>query len=519
MVAGLAAPWFGLHLRRGNSLIGARRAVYRRSQVADKSWLGAVPRDVPLDSLADDSTADRIGGDVGGGIHHFLLPADGWGAAADAKEAVRTRARTRPSSSRAGAARSRPNPPRRRSTPWSSLAHRVEALWQIAYQRLQHRRAGDPPVHPDLGGRRSRQSGGDGAARADRGGPRRPERRLPAAAPGDGRLVRALVLAAHRDIDDRDTPTDRRVAAADAGPVDRRAAGAARPQPGHCAGRTTRRQPDAERRRSSWDELGDAEELDLASPEHGRSTQSLQTHPWLQSSASGSPSSRASSTGTSTSRTVFAQRRLRPAGRKPAVGAAGSDVDALLAEGDPWWELTVKPSQALIAPEAPGDPGAAWYHRSGDRRHHRRRCQWPRSLGPPPSIPHLAGLQPDLYRCFMEQTWRHGRRRGTVGLIHPETHFTDEKAGTASGGDLPAAAPALAVHQRAEALRDRASGAYGVHVYGAARAEPAFLMATSLYHPDTVTRSWITTARARARAEGPRRATGTSGRTRVGSSM
>ena len=28
MVAGLEAPWFGLHLRRGNSLIGARHAVY-----------------------------------------------------------------------------------------------------------------------------------------------------------------------------------------------------------------------------------------------------------------------------------------------------------------------------------------------------------------------------------------------------------------------------------------------------------------------------------------------------------
>ena len=32
MVAGLQAPWFGLHLRRGNSLIGARRATYSRRQ-------------------------------------------------------------------------------------------------------------------------------------------------------------------------------------------------------------------------------------------------------------------------------------------------------------------------------------------------------------------------------------------------------------------------------------------------------------------------------------------------------
>ena len=26
--------------------------------------------------------------------------------------------------------------------------------------------------------------------------------------------------------------------------------------------------------------------------------------------------------------------------------------------------------------------------------------------------PHLAGLQPDLYRCFMEQTWRHQSAAG-----------------------------------------------------------------------------------------------------------
>src|SRR5699024_12360360 len=37
MVAGLSAPWFGLRLRRGNSLIGARRSVYSRSTVKDKT--------------------------------------------------------------------------------------------------------------------------------------------------------------------------------------------------------------------------------------------------------------------------------------------------------------------------------------------------------------------------------------------------------------------------------------------------------------------------------------------------
>ena len=52
MAAGLQAPWFGLHLRRGNSLIGARRAVYTRDQVNSKQWLDMPPTDVPLIDLA-----------------------------------------------------------------------------------------------------------------------------------------------------------------------------------------------------------------------------------------------------------------------------------------------------------------------------------------------------------------------------------------------------------------------------------------------------------------------------------
>jgi hypothetical protein len=135
MVAGLDAPWFGLHLRRGNSLLGARRAVYRRSQVADKSWLTSVPRDLPLTALPGDITADRVGSDLGDGIHHFLLPADGWGAAADAKEAaglvpdavkaLKTwRGSTKKTLTKTQVAE------------LAELANRVETLWQISYRRL-----------------------------------------------------------------------------------------------------------------------------------------------------------------------------------------------------------------------------------------------------------------------------------------------------------------------------------------------------------------------------------------------
>ncbi|KXK60350.1 restriction endonuclease, partial [Micromonospora rosaria] len=77
MHAGLQAPWFGLHLQRGNSLIGCGRKTYTPGQLTDKSWLTSAPAEKPFrDGPIDDGT-----------VHHFLLPADGWGAVAGEKEA------------------------------------------------------------------------------------------------------------------------------------------------------------------------------------------------------------------------------------------------------------------------------------------------------------------------------------------------------------------------------------------------------------------------------------------------
>ena len=88
MASGLQAPWFGLRLRRGNSLIGARRAVYTRAQVNDKSWLKATPTDVPMTGMVEEMGKETVAQQTRGRIHHFLLPAEGWGSAVEAKEAV-----------------------------------------------------------------------------------------------------------------------------------------------------------------------------------------------------------------------------------------------------------------------------------------------------------------------------------------------------------------------------------------------------------------------------------------------
>ncbi|MDY0812396.1 hypothetical protein [Kitasatospora purpeofusca] len=89
MHPGMQAPWFGLHLRRGNSLIGGRRAVFTGEDVGakEKLWLKAkgALAPTPLPFLGEDGkTRQEL---PEGAVHQFLLPAPGWAAVAGEKEA------------------------------------------------------------------------------------------------------------------------------------------------------------------------------------------------------------------------------------------------------------------------------------------------------------------------------------------------------------------------------------------------------------------------------------------------
>ncbi|SCF06411.1 hypothetical protein GA0070607_5085 [Micromonospora coriariae] len=129
MHAGLQAPWFGLHLQRGNSLIGAGRKTYGPKQLADKSWLTTAPKEQPFrDGPIDDGT-----------IHHFLLPADGWGAVAGEKEARELApAETARLKAWRTAMRRTPSAKGKNSQVQrlQALARRVEFLWGLVQQRL-----------------------------------------------------------------------------------------------------------------------------------------------------------------------------------------------------------------------------------------------------------------------------------------------------------------------------------------------------------------------------------------------
>lgn len=476
MVDGLKAPWFGLRLRRGNSLIGARRAVYTQKQVTAKAWLNDTPADVPVSTLVDDMNEGRVGSATSGKIHHFLLPADGWGSAVDAKEAKEL-APDAHAALRAWRNAIRRKPTNAQLKRLTALAHRVETLWQFTLRRLE---IAEAQVSRDItlwhDPRTIRDDGGTVVSRADiEAFLRDPDgayQRL-------RRVMDAWCALWFWPLTDTMTQgvtppmLDEWIEGMEA-TLGRHSE--AKPHRGG-EGAQTLGLP------TRWRNLADAEAVDLGYAGAASSDELEARFPWLRvarevSAAQGFFHWELDFAG------VFARGGFDLQVGNPPWVRPRSDVDALLAEGDPWWQLAVKPTQAQVKAkrdqtlqldgirdllvDGTADVGCTAAF-----------------VGSTINYPHLTGLQPDLYRCFMEQTWSHLSPRGSVALIHPETHFTDEKAGVLR----EATYSRLRRHwQFLNALflfevHDQVS--YGIHVYGSPQV-PDFLMATNLYHPETV---------------------------------
>ncbi|MEU3527226.1 DNA methyltransferase [Streptomyces sp. NPDC038707] len=77
MYPGMRAPWYGLHLHRGNSLVGASRKVYPGQGLSKGGWLKAGDQQKPRVLPFPEKLPGRA-------VHQFLLPALGWGSVAEA---------------------------------------------------------------------------------------------------------------------------------------------------------------------------------------------------------------------------------------------------------------------------------------------------------------------------------------------------------------------------------------------------------------------------------------------------
>ena len=480
MVEGLAAPWFGLRLRRGNSLVGARRALYSTSQLKKRAWLTAAPVAEPLSQVAaaiddaDEGSPHRMGGalDVSNRIHHFLLPAKGWGSAVEVPKQVRglvdaERLKTLKTWRR----NITKTPTTAQTKRMTALARRAEVLWELTLRRLRVAEA-EVSRRIDLWGRQAQADAGSTVSREDI------EAYL--AAPGSAYRRLRLVMDAWCALWYWPLTTEVRPPSLDEwlGALEGLLGIAGKAGPADAATFA-----DA----TAWGELEQAEEMDLGFAGARTVDSVIEKHEWL-TVVRDVAETQGFFHWELDFATVFARGGFDLQVGNPPWVRPRTDVDSLLSEGDPWWTLSNKPSVEVKKQRMPltlTRPGVLRTVLDGTAEV----IVLSELLSDPAVYPLLSG-QPDLYRAFMCQVWDHQSARGISSLIHMETHFADTKT--------PGLRTATYRHLRRHwqfinelKLFDiQHQKIYGIHVYGPEQSL-SFLHAASLYHPETVLRSLV----------------------------
>ena len=478
MVEGLAAPWFGLRLRRGNSLVGARRALYSTSQLKKRAWLSATPVAEPLSQVAavlDDADAvsrHRIGGalDVSGSIHHFLLPAKGWGSAVEVPKQVRDLV----DAGRLKALKTwRKEITKALSTTQSlrltALARRVEVLWEMTLRRLRVAEA-EASRRIDLWGREAQDNAGSTVSRE--------EIEAYLAAPDSAYRRLRLVMDAWCALWFWPLTTDVTPPSLDEwlGALE----GLLGKQVKDAKG-TDGTLVDA----SPWAELETMEEVELGLAGARKVQSVVDEHEWLTvvrevAAAQGFFHWELDFA------TVFARGGFNLQVGNPPWVRPRTDVAGLLSEGDPWWSLSNKPPVTVKKERMPrtlARPGVLRTVLDGTAEV----IVLSELLSDPTVYPLLSG-QPDLYRAFMCQVWNHQNEHAISSLMHMETHFTDTKTPELRASAYRHLRRHWQFINELSLFEIKDNKRYGVHIYGTDQ-EPSFLHATSLYHPETVTRS------------------------------
>ncbi|MCO8302178.1 Eco57I restriction-modification methylase domain-containing protein [Streptomyces sp. RKCA744] len=482
MHEGLKAPWFGLHLRRGNSLVGARRAVYALEALKRKAWLTTVPTDRPLRAGAAEGQFQ-----AGTEIHHFLLPAKGWGAVADAKQAKELAKDERDALAKWRTAVTA-TPSVAQGKRLLALATRVERLWELTRRRLvmserEVRRQIDVwEVDPD---QPLQKASGDVA---------REQIESALNEPGSPRGRLKLVMDAwcalwFWPVGQPDTPAppsaEEWLAFCEAVLGTPAAKAKASSRRGSAAGLDDEFGLFADT--GEFEKLAADDEFDRVMSQCMDMPLVTQRFLWL------------SEVDTISRREGFFHWELEFAhryerggfdlqvGNPPWVRLDWKDHLAL-AEHDSWFGLNEKAPEAVKAPRRNRvlrDPAAR-------RNYLADLCSWAgltESLSSPVDHPLLETLRTNLYLHFIERGWRNRSHGGTIGLIHPESHLTDPKATVLRSRVHESLKRHFQFRNELKLFSEIDNAEiFGIHVYGAPGA-PKFLNINWLFHPGTIDES------------------------------
>lgn len=550
----LAAPWFGLHLRRGNSLIGARRATY--DLVALRKARTLHSKEVPTDQGLAAVPLGTLGT---GQVHHFLLPSATWGAVADAKQAkeldsagataMRTWRKTmlkRPDHRRDDVLRRDANAALVEAFLENEAADQQPACAPVA--SVGSAGAGTVITEALFGGEIQQIDLAEQARRADEDRRRKAEKelrrrtvrrasqeeRLIALA---GRVERLWAIAARRlEVSEQEasrrievwgmpdalqappsTVTRERIENALADPdsmyqrlrtvmnawcalsfwpLDRR-----QELPDwsewlatleDILGLDSVQTADSERLvdQAGFDDLDLIERTERAETGMRSSVEFQVLHPWLATVREITEKE-----GFFHWELDFAQVFTRggfdlQVGNPPWVRPTWKDNETL-SEADPWFMLEPRiPEKAFSARRI--EVLGSHNERASYLADLTSMAAMSSVLGSPVEHSVLAGVQTNLYMLFMERTWRSMNGHGIAGLVHPEGHFMDPKAGTLRGATY------RRLRRHWQFLNYRYLfpevdywAIFGVHVYGVARV-PDFMQVTDLLSAGTLDDSFVT---------------------------
>ncbi|WP_431710459.1 DNA methyltransferase [Glutamicibacter uratoxydans] len=497
MTSDLQAPWFGMRLKQGNSLVGARRATYSVQAVKAKAYLSEEPQANPLTGLVAALDAETTDPAVDGRIHHFLLPGEGWGAAADAKE-VKDIAGPEQKELKAWAKSTRLALKKTQIDRLVALSERVEVLWKVALRRLQVAEQQAARFVNYWPGERPQQATSVSRAEIEaaltdpKGAYQRLKRVMNA--------WNALWFWPLTETSVTPPSIDEWIDGLE-GILGRPYSTVSKIAPkkfGHTEGQTSALSS------ASWGDLQTFEAFDypLAGMRDARELSA--EHPWLAvcDRIAGDEMPATEIDAKRGQQRAFFHWELEFAsvfgrggfdlqvGNPPWVRPR-SDEAALLAEHDAWWQLAEKPTQALVRQKREQTlalPGARDAFVDG---------AVPTSvlatfLGASSQYGLLTGLQPDLYRTFMMRTWRNTSSSGAISLIHPGSHFTEKKAHHLRAETYRRLRRHWAFRNKKKLFAELTDQLeYAIHVYGAEQESPKFVMAASLYVPATVESSFL----------------------------
>lgn len=475
MTGQFTAPWFGLHLRRGNSLIGAQRATYDVKQLKKKAWLKAVPRRESVANLAASIDAGHRDPKPAGRIHHFLLPSSTWGAAADAED-LKSLAKDEQKALKTWRSKVTVTPNKEQTKKLHNLSARVETLFAFALTRM---RIAEQQIRRDvdLWGR-DNEFTSKNVTRAQI------EQDLLHNQNGAYRRLRLAMdlwnamtfwpLTAVPTTEGSEQPQlpsfDEYLSTlADVLGVET----AAQDKDQYVLGTD-----------DTWEGLNATEDSNLEFAGARSIEKVLQLHPWVATAQQVAAEQGFFHWDLDFS-AVFARDGFDLQIGNPPWVRPNVDLDGLYSEIDPWFSLVQNPKQSekderrsllFNGTSASAPVVAGVIDAVGTAA----------ALGNRADYPHLVGQKAELSRGFMEKTWTNMSSKGVISLVHPESHFTEIDA---------------APLRRAAYLRLRRHWQfinelklfdvhnlvqYGVQVYGSEQNFLKFHQATSLYHPQTV---------------------------------